>query len=321
LSQGSPYTTEALVEQLSGLQQRLSGTFNGDKSGSWIGNKINKTSLDTLGGWLVTKLVAGDESPSPTADKAKTADQPFAGPFAHYSTISSTTPSARSSPQPPPAPFNYHPPPPPPQRTTSAMAAASPYAQPLVERSSSAMGYMRQKPIVQTNSMHSISSSQSSPIGYGFNSISRDGESYAPKSHITQATEEELESETPVQTASWWGNDDQLNSTKTPTAATFMQVDESSVQASSDGFISLMDDQNFSFGSHQPSRQASTTSSFDAEDDDDLGLGNSKSRIKAEEAGGASPVKEAAAPPPPKAAPVEQTKTGMFSTRCLCEPC
>jgi len=99
-----------------------------------------------------------------------------------------------------------------------------------------------------------------------------------------------------------------------------MQVDESSVQASSDGFISLMDDQNFSFGSHQPSRQASTTSSFDAEDDDDLGLGNSKSRIKAEEAGGASPVKEAAAPPPPKAAPVEQTKTGMFSTRCLCEP-
>ena len=283
----SPYTTIALLEQLQGLQQRLSGVFHGDKSGSWITGKISKPSLDSIGGWLegrFTKLVTGEtDSPTPTADNARSNDQPFSGPFAHYSTISSTTPSARSSPQPmPPNVVGL----PPPQRTSSAMATSSPYSQAPIERSSSAMGYTRQKPPVQIAKVNSgsISSSQSSPTGYSLNRHSQ----YSSESHPSKA--EELT--TPVQRASsWWDSvDDQAASNSTPTAATFMQVEESSVQARNDGFISLMDSHSYSIGpgAHQADHTHPTRSSsqYTIEEDveDDLGLGNSKPKPKTEKA-------------------------------------
>ncbi|KAJ3507874.1 hypothetical protein NLJ89_g6061 [Agrocybe chaxingu] len=298
LAYPSPYATQALLEQLHGLQERLSGVFHGDKNASWIGGKISKPSLDSIGGWLegrFTKLVTGDsDSADSPSGQAKVSDRTFNGPFAHYSTIS-TTPSARSSPQPPPATVNYFPPP---QRTTSAMATSSPYSHAPVERSSSAMDYMRQKPPVPSTSTSSVPSSESSPTGYGLNNYARDADPYAPKSH--SAGNEELE--TPVQAASWWGADDAAG--RTPTAATFMKIEESSIQASSDGFISLMDTQTFSFSSQQPSRQASSTSrQEEVEDDDDLGLGNSKSIPHKEESKeDTSPVIEKAAEPP-KATP------------------
>ncbi|KDR81637.1 hypothetical protein GALMADRAFT_152477 [Galerina marginata CBS 339.88] len=301
LTHGSPYTNVALLEQLQGLQQRLSGVFHGDKSASWIGGKLSKPSLDTIGGWLegrFTKLVTGDsDSPTPTAENSRSTDQPFAGPFAHYSTISSTTPSARSSPQPPSANLPSFPPP---QRTTSAMATSTPYSQVQIERSSSAMEYMRQKPSVLTSkNATSISSSQSSPTAYGLNGHSRYEDSYTPKT-------EELE--TPVQVAtSWWGSDDNSTSNNTPTAATFMQVDESSIQASSDGFISLMDSHSFAIGPHSHSQQPSSSSqTINEEDDNDLGLGNSRPKTEKQETE-TEPAKEeasapanAALPAPPK---------------------
>ncbi|KAF8964701.1 Sec23-binding domain of Sec16-domain-containing protein [Flammula alnicola] len=310
LSHTSPYTNLALLEQLQGLQQRLSGVFPGDKSGSWIGGKLTKPSLDSIGGWLegrFTKLVTGEsDSATPTNDNPKSSDQPFNGPFAHYSTISSNTPSARSSPQPPSASLNVGPP----QRTTSAMATATPYSQQVVaERSSSAMGYMRQRPAVQTHTAtsNSISSSQSSPVGFGFNDQPPSEDPYAPKSR--SASNDDLE--TPIQTiqtASWWGSSTEANgSNNTPTAATFMRVDESSIQATSDGFISLMDNNSFSIG---PVRQQQQSSSMQADfvDDDDLGLGNSKPQPEKQES---SPVKEEAATPPPKsvASAPEKTET------------
>lgn len=105
LARPSPYFTTALLEQLKGLSDRINGVSHGDKSGSWIGGKISKPSLDTIGGWLegrFTKLVTGDTdgvSDNQEEHLKKAEAHPFSGPFSHYSTIS-TTPSARSSPQP-----------------------------------------------------------------------------------------------------------------------------------------------------------------------------------------------------------------------------
>lgn len=282
LSQASPHTTVALLEQLQGLQQRISGVFHGEKGNSWIGGKLSKPSLDTIGGWLegrFTKLVTGDaDEPTPTAENAKATGQPFAGPFAHYSTISSTTPSARSSPQPSFTNLSSLPP----QRTTSAMATTTPYSQVQVERASSAMGYIRQKPVIQTSrdSGGSISSSQSSPTGYALNGQGYD-DPYTPKYTANPAPAED--GDTPIQAgSSWWGANDDNGVTSTPTAATFMTVDESSMQLSGDGFVSLMDNHSYSVG---PQHQSGSSSPrvIEEEGDDDLGLGNSKPKPKKEE--------------------------------------
>ncbi|KAF9564629.1 hypothetical protein CPC08DRAFT_631062 [Agrocybe pediades] len=275
LTQSSPYTNTALLEQLQGLQQRLSGVFHGDKSGSWIGAKISKPSLDSIGGWLegrFTKLVTG-ESDSPTPTDSRSSAQPFAGPFAHYSTIS-TTPSGRSSPQPSVA---TNPNAVPPHRTASAMATSSPYSQVSIERSSSAMGYVRQPASQPTHNYGgSLSSSQSSPTGYGFNSHSRYDDTYSTSSQTKSG-----DGEPPApQTGSWWGLSSEDASSTTPTAATFMKVDDSSIQASGDGFISLMDTQPIIGASHHQQTSHSSSRYTLEEEDDDLGLGNSKPRPK-----------------------------------------
>jgi COPII coat assembly protein SEC16 len=254
-----------LLEQLQGLSQRLTGVHS-DKTGSWIGGKLGKPSLDTIGGWLegrFTKLVTGDnDEAAPTGEETKSRDQPFAGPFAHYSTISSTTPSARSSPQPSFSNFNI-----PPPRTSSAMGTSSEYPQVPIERSSSASGYVQQKPGIHS-STPSFSSSQSSPI-FAADSYVQIRDTYGPKSQQSSTSDM---NETPVQ-GTWWGSGLD-NSNRTPTTATFMQNDESITQPSADGFISLMDNDSISVGP-QHLRQESGISQQEYEDDD-LGLRNSK---------------------------------------------
>ena len=79
--------------------------------------------------------------------------------------------------------------------------------------------------------------------------------------------------ETPVQGA-WWSSSAD-NSNRTPTAATFMQIDESAIQPSADGFISLMDSSSFSVGPPQV-KQETNNFSRQEDEDDDLGLSNSK---------------------------------------------
>ncbi|KAF9482773.1 hypothetical protein BDN70DRAFT_800853 [Pholiota conissans] len=313
LSHTSSYSNFALLEQLQGLQQRLSGVFPGEKGGSWIGGKLTKPSLDSFGGWLegtFTKIVTGQsEIATSASDHSKSIDQPFVGPFAHYSTISSNTPSARSSPQPqPPAGYNA-----PPQRTSSAMATSTPYSQQVqVERSSSAMGYSLQRPTIQTQgSSNSLSSSQSSPVGSTLNNLTRGLDPYTPKTHEFSTGNDVLE--TPVQT-SWWGSSNAANEeSNTPKAATFMKVDESSVQASNDGFISLMDSQTFSVG---PAKYVSSAPPIINEDeDDDLGLGNSKSKPKqAEESSSTKDEAEAeASKPSAEPAKTEEPRTASTS--------
>ena len=264
MNHSSPYTTNALLEQLQGLSQRLSGVHN-DKAGSWIGGKLSKPSLDTIGGWLegrFTKLVTGDsDTATPTGEETKSRDHPFAGPFAHYSTISSTTPSARSSPQPSFTNLNM-----PPPRTSSAMAKSSEYPPVQIERSSSALGYVQQKSGIHV-STPSFSSSQSSPTSVTVESHFRPHDPYGPKPQHGSTVE------TPSQ-ETWWGSGAD-NSNRTPTAATFMQIDESAIQPSADGFISLMDSHSFSVGPQQIKRETSSLSQ-QRDEAEDLGLSNSK---------------------------------------------
>ena len=110
--------------------------------------------------------------------------------------------------------------------------------------------------------------------------------------------------ETPVH-GSWWGSSAD-NSNRTPTAATFMPVDESAIQPSADGFISLMDSHSFSVGPQQE------TSSFSLQEDgeDDLGLKNSKPRpIELE----LDPNERESTTPVPKSEPVAPPKAGEYN--------
>ena len=259
---------------------------------------MSKPSLDTIGGWLegrFTKLVTGDnDTAAPTGEETKSRDHPSVGPFAHYSTISSTTPSARSSPQPSFANFNV-----PPPRTSSAMGTSSEYPQVPIERSMSAFGYIQQKPGIRS-STPPLSSSQSSPIVNPAESHVQPHDPYGPKSQQSSPSDK---TETTIQ-GSWWGSGED-NSNRTPTAATFMQVDGSSIQSNADGFISLMDSHSFSVGPQQE-----TSGSHQEDEDDDLGLRTSKSKpIELE----MEPKERESTTPVPKSEPAAPPKTGKRS--------
>lgn len=118
---------------------------------------------------------------------------------------------------------------------------------------------------------NSLASSQSSPVAFG--GVNQ----YNPHSRDT-SIDDELE--TPIQGSSWWEQSGASNTT--PTNATFMKIDERSISQSDDGFISLMDSSSYSVG---PSTPISMSSRYNHEEDeeDDLGLGNSKPKpFKAE---------------------------------------
>lgn len=268
-----------MLEQLNGLQQRLTGVFNAEKSNSWIGGKISKPSLDSIGGWLegrFTKLVTGDhESTSPNDDHAKVTEQQFVGPFAHYSTIASTTPSSRSSPQPTTPNVTYLPPP----RTSSAMGTPSPYASATIEKATSGVTPMRNTQTGISSSPSTSSLSFQSSTGYEING------------YADTKSSDSLETPVAGTASGWWGSNEEA--AQTPTAATFLPPENNIVQANPEGFISLMDSQSFIFESKPSSRQASSPGA-DGFEDEDLGLGNSKLKQKAEEVeeNEGSPVKE-----------------------------
>ncbi|KAH6918573.1 Sec23-binding domain of Sec16-domain-containing protein [Coprinopsis sp. MPI-PUGE-AT-0042] len=297
ISKPSPFLTPNFIAQLRLLVDRISGTSHSEKSGSWIGGKIAKPSLDSIGGWLegrFTKLVTGDGEDEPEKKNGNAEQKPFDGPFAQYSTISNG-PSARTSPAPRQPHVNSNSNPyAPPQRTSSAMAMSSPYYQPHapIDRASSAMDYVN----------HGRGRSSPAPPVPAFpshlnmagvnNSLSK----YSTPSHSKMSTsssaqdlssqEESPSQETPIQAhgggGSWWdysSNGDGSGGASTPTVSSFHKVDEPLVTSEngSDGFISLMDTQPVSYGASPapaPSRR------FDDEDDDmeDLGFGNSKKK-------------------------------------------
>ncbi|KAF8077931.1 Sec23-binding domain of Sec16-domain-containing protein [Lyophyllum atratum] len=295
---GSPYSTPALLEQLKGLSDRIAGVTQVDKS-FWTGAKLSKPSLDTIGGWLegrFTKLVTGDADmeKTPEEDIIKPDNHGFSGPFSHYSTISSTTPSARSSPQPTVVNLNVLPP----ARSGSAMASSSPYAHPQIDRASSAMEYdpvssLRMPPTTSFASAPSFGQA----LNGQHNGYSPTDDLVTPRPSLTAD-----ESESTAQDATWWGGTAYAEgpATQTPTASSFLRVEENALQAStSSGRLC------FPYG-HRILLD---------EEDEDLGFGNSKREMREKasvvsEQTKSSPSPEAVkplAPPEPEATPAPAT--------------
>ncbi|TFK29953.1 hypothetical protein FA15DRAFT_752087 [Coprinopsis marcescibilis] len=278
LARGSPYFTPTFIHQLKVLEDRISGVAHSDKSSSWIGGKISKPTINSIGGWLdrrFTELVAGEPETSPAKENGPAEQRPFDGPFNHYSTIS-TVPSARTSPQPQQQVFknNYAPV----QRTSSAMAISSPYQNHApIDRAASAIDYLkhnkpgRQSPAPPVPPMPAYASQRGAGLGVNttqapFNPAPN---SYTP----SQSTPTEGEMETPVQppqASSWW---DYSSNEQTPTAE-----NEPGPEPSGE-FISLMDSQGFEYApAPAPARAvpAPSQNRNEEEDAEDLGFGNSK---------------------------------------------
>ncbi|KAI9571534.1 Sec23-binding domain of Sec16-domain-containing protein [Boletus coccyginus] len=258
----SPYFTPALVEGLKQLADRLLGSPRIDKSTSWIGGKVNKPSLDSIGNWLevrLTKFIAGEgNETSPPASEFSKAQ--FSGPFSSYSSISSATTSA--CPSPPPTVVNSHlmSATQPPRRSGSAMALPSTTMHIPVDRASSAMEYYRP-------------TRNASPAPPKTAPLHSTGDHYSP--YATQASGPSMANgyaaayEKTQDSGSWWSSLNSTDSAPTPTAATFHHVEN--VRELGEGFISLMDD---------PALNVTTSSRQEVEsrldeEVDDLGFGNS----------------------------------------------
>ncbi|KAJ7046799.1 Sec23-binding domain of Sec16-domain-containing protein [Mycena alexandri] len=278
-SRGSPYFTGSLLDQLKALSDRIVGLDHSDKSTFWK----STPSLDTIGRFLegrFTKLVTGDVDPgTPHEEHAKPVD-PNSGPFSQYSTISSATSSTSPSPQPSLYNLNAQNP-----RSGSAMGQSGLKSQAPIDRASSAMDHVRRRPSPPAPRIASANAStttfaQAPSFVQAYNNYSTNPYSPSmatPKPHTETPREED---EAGGQEVSWWGSSSYGNDSanQTPVAATFMQVD-SGVSASSDGFISLMDDASYSVA---PVAQTKRDQQAEDADEDDLGFGNSKPAPKKE---------------------------------------
>lgn len=297
LTRHSPYLNATFIEQLRGLADRLVAAPLVDKSGSWIASKMARPSLDKIGNWLegrFTSFIAGDnEQPKP--EETRGHEHTFSGPFAHYSTISSTTSSTMPSPQMSTTNLTEMHSASLPARTGSAMALRSGsgnYNQ--IARASSAVDYLRRKPSpVPRVSSASATAADFADAPWGHSQIAN---GYAPIPETTpkaertsslaelRVEEEETVSETPAgpQMGSWWGAPDSGSGAPTPTASSFDHSE--SLAPSTDGFISLMDAPSFSAPTSisQSSSSSGKPASYqyDDDEDDELGLGNSGNRRK-----------------------------------------
>ncbi|OCH94992.1 hypothetical protein OBBRIDRAFT_788730 [Obba rivulosa] len=300
------YYNPMFVEQLKGLTDRLVAAPQLDKSISWIGSKMAKPSLDSIGNWLegrLTKFIAGENDAVHHDDTATAVQQqPLAGPFANYSTISSTTSSTMPSPRhsqadldglPNSSPF----------RTGSAMAVRSMVPPPnaLVNRAASAMDHVRPferkpSPIPRVSSASATTTTFTNGSlytqalnGYAFGSAAKHNPADVKQDEASSSDDaqshEQLNSPS---TGLWWGSSEAGSGAPTPTASTFVHLDEEpAVEGPPNGFFSLMDDPAFSITptALKPADSvANGGSRSDFEDEeDDLGLGNSSKRAKARE--------------------------------------
>ncbi|KIY61739.1 hypothetical protein CYLTODRAFT_405295 [Cylindrobasidium torrendii FP15055 ss-10] len=250
MAKPSPYFNAALLETLKDLSGRLNGAASSDKNTSWISSKVGKTSLDSIGGWLVNKLVAGDgDSPGlPPDDIAKPESQSFGNTFSQYSTISSATPSANPSPQ------------------SSSTNLTTAYNFPPPTRSTSAMDNRRktqQLPRVASASAATTSFAQA----HAFNA-------YQPMS--TMAEDQTVGPDDEGQEVTWYGNDIGYN--KTPTATNYLNPNGAA--PSHEGLFSPMG--NIPFSPMPPTQSSYGNGNgrgarIDEDDDmEDLGFGNSK---------------------------------------------
>jgi COPII coat assembly protein SEC16 len=264
-----------LSEQLREFTDRLVGAPHFDKTGSWIRGKMTRPSLDTFGNWLggrLTEFVAGvDDSPTSNGDTTPHDSRTFAGPFAHYSTISSSISSKAPSPQ--PTVMNYNvlvdAQSKAPLRTGSAQAIRL-NSQVQIDRASSAMEY---RPIYRNSSPGPrIVSANAATTHFSRPSSNYSGYPQAnPINGAYQHRENESSDITP-RAVPWWGpSSTESSSTTTPTVA--MYPSESSSPPS--GFVSLMDvPSSPAVPTTNAPIRSSTLATHDEDDDDDLGLGN-----------------------------------------------
>ena len=300
-----------------------------------MGSKLNKQSLDGLGNWLearFTNFITGDgNSPHPEEAKSMSQQQQsYSGPFANYSSISSATTSAYPSPHQSVTDLTEAPSAgvaPPPFRAGSAMGARPPSrTQIQINRASSAMDYVRPfqrggSPIARVASANAATFADGPPYGQARGSYGN-GYAPAPSSHLRADSNSHGDvsmHSKPPSSGSWWGASE--SDVSTPTATTFVNLDEQPASSSSNsGFISLMDSVDTPMFSATPTGARHTASApppshhNDLDDEeDDLGLGNSafRKKPKAAENGNAAsdpaPAKEEEKPKP--AAP---EKPGTF---------
>lgn len=274
----SPYLSQQFTEVLGELSRRLNGDPELDKANSWMTGKISKPSLDSIGDWLggtLSKFVAGDgENSSPVKSEHAPNNPAYAGAFSHYSAISSANPSRGNSPVPSFGNHNY-PPNGLPQRSGSAMALHSSGPYPPMNRSSSAMAYSQPEsrkgtpPPPRLNSADATtttfmqSQSFSQAIAKYENGNGSGDFSNGAANHSEEAPQEN----------GWWGFAYGDSSGTTPTATSFVKLDEPYTASSSTGFISLMDDHDLT-PSPSMSRPASHSNVVE-DNEEDLGFGNS----------------------------------------------
>lgn len=245
---------------------------------------MSRPSLDSFGNWLggrLTDFVAGgDDSPTSNGDTTPHENKAFAGPFAHYSTISSSATSKAPSPQPTvvdpdilmDAQSKFL------RRTGSAQAVRlNSHVQ--IDRASSAMEY---RPIHRKSSpAPRIASASAATTQF---SHTRSSNNKYPQSNASNSVYQHLESEgespyTGSSAGNWWGSSStEESSTTTPTASMFPNDRPSSPS----GFVSLMDESPMPVAPASGSHSRSTTiTTHDDDGDDDLGLGNSSGKHKA----------------------------------------
>jgi len=242
-----------------------------------MGAKLSKPSLDTIGGWLegrFTKLVTGDaDTPVSGDEEGKVDDRSFSGPFSHYSTISSTTPSARSSPQPSLVSVL------PPARNGSAMASSTNYPQ--LDRASSAMDYVKPKtspsPRVSPANPATTAFSYSPSFGQSLGNLGIPHEYNTGNDMVTPRPAAGHDEENTKQEANWWGSStyNGNSTTQTPIASTFLRVDKNALP-SSNGFISLMDNDPYSPAVPLPANTTPKVPPALDDEGEDLGFGNSR---------------------------------------------
>ncbi|KAG8924904.1 hypothetical protein FRC01_010910, partial [Tulasnella sp. 417] len=338
LGKPSPFYTTTFLEQLKDLSDRLSGTPQLDKTGSWIARKMTKPSFATLGNWIesgVTKFIAGegDESASDANAAKKPSGSAAAGPFAQFTVISSanTSPNASSANlstmASPPTSGLAPPPNGAPRRSGSAMAVRGPFgmyggfAPP--DRASSAMD-MRPDPLSpMTPAGFQVLSANAATTFYEADSAYRGAADSAAASSMTASLSSETERPS---YGSWYDSGSQGDdASKDTSTATFYSVPAEG--GDTGGFISPMD--SFSGGptsrapSHHSTPRSMSVVPLEEEDEEDLGFGNSSHKKKqaskaedadAEEKKDSKPAEKSTAPAPTSASkpasPTEAKATG-----------
>lgn len=336
-TRASPYFTSTFLEQLKDLHDRLTGAPHGDKK-NFLGGAITKPSMETFNTWIaggLTKLIEGDEPTPQLQDQqveARPANSATLGPFSHYSAISSNAPS--KSPSPAPSFTSVHgmstiPPPRtastggyrPPANGLSPMPVAPP-----PDRSASAIDYIQTINRKPSPGPKVLSATFPQAHENGYTPYNSDQMNSPSAGGIVK------EGAGP-ETGPWWGSSNGGTASATPTAGTFLRVNGGELsEGEGPQFISLGDNDALFTPSVTPSIAPSsprfTTAPSSYDEDDDLGLGNSKPKMnkrveeedEPESPSSGPPKTDTRAAPPPKADPrKEEAKPQSESYyKCTC---